>query len=337
MKRILVDGGYVEGGVYYFFLTDHLGNNRVVANAGGTVVQKSHYYPFGMAFAESTDLEKQPYNYNGKELEQEHQLNMYDYHARQMEPTTGRFMSVDPLEEKYYSISPYAYVMNNPLKYIDPTGMWSQTSTGWTTSDVSEIEVALNNMKSNSEKSQANNDPSEGDPPFDNNTNYVGHYHYNKSMSEYTKSFEVIKNESKIRKPDAKGHVITLSTEAIFSVAGDVIMAVRFINGPDAGKTIYYAAGAVGLGGLDVAVSTSHIKFYYNGDINNFTRGSLVGKATVSSGSFFMLNLSTSIGETDAYGGHVETKSIGWGISPVPVTGSIRESNTKLFRQYRTK
>ncbi|WP_255498815.1 DUF6443 domain-containing protein, partial [Dysgonomonas sp. ZJ709] len=108
LKRVLVDGGYVEGGVYYFFLTDHLGNNRVVANAGGTVVQKSHYYPFGMAFAESTDLERQPYKYNGKELEQEHQLNMYDYHARQMEPGTGRFMSVDPLAEKYYNISPYA-------------------------------------------------------------------------------------------------------------------------------------------------------------------------------------------------------------------------------------
>lgn len=35
----------------------------------------------------------------------------------------GRFTSVDPLAEKYYSWSPYVYVMNNPLKYIDPTGM----------------------------------------------------------------------------------------------------------------------------------------------------------------------------------------------------------------------
>jgi len=35
LKRILFDGGYIEGGVYYFYLTDHLGNNRVVANASG--------------------------------------------------------------------------------------------------------------------------------------------------------------------------------------------------------------------------------------------------------------------------------------------------------------
>ena len=33
LKRILVDGGYIEGGVYYFYLTDHLGNNCVLANA----------------------------------------------------------------------------------------------------------------------------------------------------------------------------------------------------------------------------------------------------------------------------------------------------------------
>jgi RHS repeat-associated protein len=124
LKRILVDGGYIEGGVYYFNLTDHLGNNRVVANASGTAIQKNHYYPFGMAFAETplAEQQKQPYKYNGKELDQMHGLNLYDYSARQYDSAIGRFTTVDPLAEKYYSISPYAYVANNPLKYIDPTG-----------------------------------------------------------------------------------------------------------------------------------------------------------------------------------------------------------------------
>jgi hypothetical protein len=39
LKRTLIDGGYIEGTTYYFFLADHLGNNRVVANASGTVIQ----------------------------------------------------------------------------------------------------------------------------------------------------------------------------------------------------------------------------------------------------------------------------------------------------------
>ena len=122
LKRILIEGGYIEGGVYYFYLTDHLGNNRVVANSSGAMIQKTHYYPFGMAFAESTDQGKQPYKYNGKEFDQMHGLNLYDYSARYMEPTLGRFTTVDPLAEKYYSVSPYVYVVNNPVRNIDFRG-----------------------------------------------------------------------------------------------------------------------------------------------------------------------------------------------------------------------
>ena len=124
LKRILIDGGYIESNVYHFYLTDHLGNNRVVADATGKAVQTTHYYPFGMAFSEGTVQEqgKQPYKYNGKELDAMHGLNMYDYHARQMDPAIGRFTMVDPMAEKYYNTSPYVYVDNNPLKFIDPDG-----------------------------------------------------------------------------------------------------------------------------------------------------------------------------------------------------------------------
>lgn len=128
LKRILVDAGYIENGTYYFYQNDHLGNNRVVATASGAVTQKTHYYPFGTAFAESTNRDSQPYKYNGKELDQMHGLNLYDYSARYYESAIGRFTSVDPLAEKYYSWSPYAYCANNPIRFIDPTGeAWRPT------------------------------------------------------------------------------------------------------------------------------------------------------------------------------------------------------------------
>ncbi len=124
LKRILVDGGYIEGGVYYFYFRDHLGNNRAVVSSNGKVVQRSHYYPFGMTFAETsaTDQNKQPYQYNGKELDRMHGLNLYDYSARYMEPALGRFTTMDPKAEKYYSVSPYIYCLNNPTRLIDPKG-----------------------------------------------------------------------------------------------------------------------------------------------------------------------------------------------------------------------
>ena len=125
LMRILIDGGYIENGVYHFYLQDHLGNNRVVAKSDGTVVQTNHYYPFGMSFAESTQTSNQPYRYNGKELDTENGLNWYDYEARQMEVALGRFSTVDPLSEKYYAVSPYVYCQNNPIFFTDPTGMFS--------------------------------------------------------------------------------------------------------------------------------------------------------------------------------------------------------------------
>ncbi|MDD3211172.1 MULTISPECIES: RHS repeat domain-containing protein [Bacteroides] len=122
LKRILVDGGYIENGTYYFYLTDHLGNNRVIASSSGSIIQSNHYYPFGMSFTEGSATSQQPYKYNGKELDTERGLNLYDYSARLMDPTLGRFNTVDPMAEKYYSISPYTYCANNPVNRIDPDG-----------------------------------------------------------------------------------------------------------------------------------------------------------------------------------------------------------------------
>ena len=51
-----------------------------------------------------------------------HGQNTYDYGARQYNSLGGRWDRMDPLCEKYYSVSPYAYCLNNPVKNIDPDG-----------------------------------------------------------------------------------------------------------------------------------------------------------------------------------------------------------------------
>jgi len=112
-------------------------------NTGGslkttpTVVQRNDYYPFGMLqgglTAQEQEITDNHYLYNGKEaqarkftnngVEAYTNLNWVDYGWR-MYDITGRFTTIDPLAEKYYSISPYAYVANNPLRFIDPDGRY---------------------------------------------------------------------------------------------------------------------------------------------------------------------------------------------------------------------
>ena len=63
------------------------------------------------------------YKYNGKELQDELGLNMYDYGARNYDPSIGRWMNIDPLAEANPHKSPYNYCSNNPVSRTDPTGM----------------------------------------------------------------------------------------------------------------------------------------------------------------------------------------------------------------------
>ena len=111
----------------YYYDRDHLGNVRQVVRAdrttNGTLVQTMDYYPFGAQFCDgSMDSEVQSKKNNGKEFENMHGLNTYDYGARQYNPVTARWDRVAPLSEKYYDVSPYAYCHNNPVRYFDPDG-----------------------------------------------------------------------------------------------------------------------------------------------------------------------------------------------------------------------
>ena len=127
VTRLLTDEGYVtfsETGapVYHYYLRDHLGNIRVVMGQTGAVEQVSHYYAFGGLMRESTNPGLQPYKYGGKEIDRFTGLDAYDFGARSYFADRMQWSTMDPLSEKYYDVSPYAYCGNNPVRYIDPDG-----------------------------------------------------------------------------------------------------------------------------------------------------------------------------------------------------------------------
>jgi len=124
-----------------YSLRDHLGNTRISfsdLNSDGKIdvpseiLQENQYYAFGLEHEGNWKMtniaEDMPYTYNGKEWNSEHNLKLYDYGARWYDPVVGRFTTVDPLADIPDNIgtSPYAYVWNNPLKFIDPDGRSGQ-------------------------------------------------------------------------------------------------------------------------------------------------------------------------------------------------------------------
>ena len=63
--------------------------------------------------------------YTGKPLETSFDLQAMNYGARFYDSRQGRWWQRDPLAEAYCSTSPYTYVLNSPMKLLDPTGKFS--------------------------------------------------------------------------------------------------------------------------------------------------------------------------------------------------------------------
>ena len=117
--------GFIPNGIreknIFFYHPDHLGSSSYITGQDGKVSQHTEYIAFGeILFDEHNTEHTMPYLFNGKELDQE--TGLYYYGARYLDSKTSLWLNVDPLAEKYPNISPYAYVANNPIKYIDPDG-----------------------------------------------------------------------------------------------------------------------------------------------------------------------------------------------------------------------
>ncbi|MFZ1081160.1 MAG: RHS repeat-associated core domain-containing protein [Candidatus Kryptoniota bacterium] len=106
----------------YYYIKDHLGSIRVTVDASANVVAYNDYYPFGeqMDLRNEVNLSDARYKYTSKERDVE---TGYDYFgARYYDSRIGRWLSVDPLMEKYPEWSPYSYAMCNPIRLIDTDG-----------------------------------------------------------------------------------------------------------------------------------------------------------------------------------------------------------------------
>ena len=128
------DGGYVELNAngtptcWNYYITDHLGSTRMVVDSNNSIKETINYYPSGSEMmmedpALLTGGTSHPYRFTGKELDKLNSLNMYDFGARWYDVAgVPMWTSIDPLAEKYYNVSPYAYCVGDPANRFDPDG-----------------------------------------------------------------------------------------------------------------------------------------------------------------------------------------------------------------------
>jgi RHS repeat-associated protein len=107
-----------------YYVKDHLGSIRVTVNESGTQDHQSDYYPFGLEMpgrVTTTDAPRE--RYTGHEIEELGSNTTWYYAgARMYDPLAARWMTVDPLAEKYPGLSPYNYAANAPLYFVDRDG-----------------------------------------------------------------------------------------------------------------------------------------------------------------------------------------------------------------------
>jgi RHS repeat-associated protein len=100
-----------------------LGSTSLITNLDGDLVQHVEYTPFGEVFIEErNNTWNTPYLFNAKELDEE--TGLIYFGMRYYDPHTSIWLSSDPLAEQAPGWSPYRFGFNNPVRFLDPIGLF---------------------------------------------------------------------------------------------------------------------------------------------------------------------------------------------------------------------
>jgi RHS repeat-associated protein len=117
-----------------YLTTDNLGSVRIITNQIGQVINRRDFQPFGEEIAR---YGQDKINDKFATYKRDEETNLDFAQARMFEDNYGRFTSPDPTMLSVNGNNPqswnrYIYVMNSPLSYSDPLGLWRiETSVYW--------------------------------------------------------------------------------------------------------------------------------------------------------------------------------------------------------------
>lgn len=139
-----LEGAAREAEAVTYSHADHLGSAAATTDRLGALTEEIAYFPFGEIrnrYSPTSGSSSAEYTFTGKEIDMESGLSYLG--ARFYDPVLGRFLSVDPLlgnpsalepgQRESFLLQPqkhnlYSYVLNDPLKYVDPDGLDNRTT-----------------------------------------------------------------------------------------------------------------------------------------------------------------------------------------------------------------
>ena len=106
----------------YWYHSDHLGSSSWITDSAGNPVQHLHYLPWGEDYVNQrlNDFDGVRYTFSAKEKDSETGLSYFG--SRYYSSDLSIWLSVDPMSDKYPSLSPYVYCADNSVKLVDPNG-----------------------------------------------------------------------------------------------------------------------------------------------------------------------------------------------------------------------
>ena len=103
-------------------MTKHLVLNFQYANIRDMTAQHLQYHSYSEPYIiQCLSVHNKGFTFTGKERDEETGYSYFGARYYDADLLTG-WMSVDPMSDKYPSISPYAYCAWNPVKFVDPQG-----------------------------------------------------------------------------------------------------------------------------------------------------------------------------------------------------------------------